>query len=289
MSTSRTRPRGACAPAGMIAVSAKKGTGVEESREAVVRLVPPPSGDERAPAKGLIIDSWFDNYQGVVILARMFDGRLSTGQKIALMSTGRTFDIQKVGVFSPHPKEVESLGPGEVGFVIANIKDVMETKVGDPITDAKRPAAGPLPGFQVGRPMVFAGLYPVVSDHYGQLRIAIEKLRLNDSSFTAEPETSVALGFGFRCGFLGLLHMEIIQERLEREYGMDLITTAPTVGYRAVKQDGTTVEVDSPSRLPEPLELDHIEEPVIHATIHLPAEYLGNVLKLCEERRGGDA
>src|SRR3989304_4699550 len=167
--------------AGMIAVSAKKGTGVEEILEAVVRLVPPPSGDERAPAKGLVIDSWFDNYQGVVSLARMFDGRLSTGQKIALMSTGRTFDIQKVGVFSPHPKEVESLGPGEVG---------------DTITDAKRPAAVPLPGLQVVRPMVFAGLYPVVSDHYGQLRIAIEKLRLNDSSFTAEPETSVALGFG---------------------------------------------------------------------------------------------
>jgi len=271
--------------AGMIAVSAKKGTGVEEILEAVVRLVPPPSGDERAPAKGLIIDSWFDNYQGVVILARMFDGRLSTGQKIALMSTGRTFDIQKVGV-SPHPKEVESLGPGEVGFVIANIKDVMETKVGDTITDAKRPAAVPLPGFQVVRPMVFAGLYPVVSDHYGQLRIAIEKLRLNDSSFTAEPETSVALGFGFRCGFLGLLHMEIIQERLEREYGMDLITTAPTVGYRAICRDSRVVEVDSPARLPEPLDLDHIEEPVILATIHLPSEHLGAVIKLCEERRG---
>ncbi len=272
--------------AGLLAVSAKLGTGVEDILEAVVERVPPPAGDDHAPAKGLIVDSWFDNYQGVIILARMFDGTLSPGQKIALMSTGRTFEIHKVGVFSPHAKEVKSLGPGEVGFVIANIKDVMETKVGDTITDAKRPAAVPLPGFQVVRPMVFSGLYPVVSDHYGQLRIAIDKLRLNDSSFTAEPETSVALGFGFRCGFLGLLHMEIVQERLEREYGMDLITTAPTVGYRAILRNGGMVEVDSPARLPEPLDLDHIEEPVILATIHLPSEHLGAIIKLCEERRG---
>ncbi|HJX15021.1 MAG TPA: translation elongation factor 4 [Candidatus Deferrimicrobiaceae bacterium] len=271
---------------GMIAVSAKKGTGVEEILEAVVRLVPPPSGDENAPTKALIVDSWFDNYQGVVILARIFDGRLAVGQKISLMSTGRTFEIQKVGVFSPHPKEVESLGPGEVGFVIANIKDLNETKVGDTITDAKRPAAVPLPGFQVTRPMVFAGLYPVISDNFGQLRTAIEKLRLNDSSFTAEPETSVALGFGFRCGFLGLLHMEIVQERLEREYGVELITTAPTVGYRAICRDGSVTEVDSPARLPDPLALDHIEEPIILATIHLPSEHLGAIIKLCEERRG---
>ncbi|MGZ8431989.1 MAG: translation elongation factor 4 [Candidatus Deferrimicrobiaceae bacterium] len=271
---------------GLIAVSAKKGTGVEEILEAVVRLVPPPSGDENAPTKALIVDSWFDNYQGVVILARIFDGRLAVGQKISLMSTGRTFEIQKVGVFSPHPKEVGSLGPGEVGFVIANIKDLNETKVGDTITDAKRPAAVPLPGFQVTRPMVFAGLYPVVSDNFGQLRTAIEKLRLNDSSFTAEPETSVALGFGFRCGFLGLLHMEIVQERLEREYGVELITTAPTVGYRAICRDGSVTEVDSPARLPDPLALDHIEEPIILATIHLPSEHLGAIIKLCEERRG---
>ena len=270
----------------ILAVSAKLGTGVEEILEAVVRRVPPPSGDRKAPAKGLIVDSWFDNYQGVIILARMFDGMVLPGQKIALMSTGRVFEIQKVGVFSPHPKEVDALGPGEVGFVIANIKDVRETKVGDTITDAKRPALVPLPGFQVIRPMVFAGLYPVLSDHYGQLRIAIDKLRLNDSSFTAEPETSVALGFGFRCGFLGLLHMEIVQERLEREYGLELITTAPTVGYRAVLQDGNVVEVDSPARLPEPLALDHIEEPIILATIHLPSEHLGAIIKLCEERRG---
>ena len=272
--------------ADILAVSAKLGTGVEEILEAVVRRVPPPAGEGNSSAKGLIIDSWFDNYQGVIILTRMFEGVLLPGQKIALMSTGRTFEIQKVGVFSPHPKEVEKLGPGEVGFVIANIKDVGETKVGDTITDAKRPALVPLPGFKVLRPMVFAGLYPVLSDHYGQVRIAIDKLRLNDSSFTAEPETSVALGFGFRCGFLGLLHMEIVQERLEREYGLELITTAPTVGYRAVLRDGSVVEVDSPARLPEPLALDRIEEPVILATIHLPSEHLGAVIKLCEERRG---
>jgi len=270
----------------VVPASAKMGTGITDILEAVVRRVPPPSGDGKAPTKGLIVDSWFDNYQGVIILARIFDGTLTPGQKISLMSTGRIFEIQKVGVFSPHPKVVDSLGPGEVGFVIANIKDVKETKVGDTITDAKGPAAVPLPGFKVIRPMVFAGLYPVVPDHYGQLRSAIEKLRLNDSSFTAEPETSVALGFGFRCGFLGLLHLEIIQERLEREYAVELITTAPTVGYRAILRNGGVVEVDSPARLPEPLELEAIEEPVILATIHLPSEHLGAVIKLCEERRG---
>ncbi|HZW36150.1 MAG: translation elongation factor 4 [Deltaproteobacteria bacterium] len=270
----------------IIAASAKKGVGVEEILERVVRKIPPPSGDPEAPPKGLIVDSWFDNYQGVVILTRMFDGTLRPGQKIILMSTGSAFEIQKVGVFCPHPKEVDSLGPGDVGFVIANIKDLKETKIGDTITDSRNRASVPLPGFKVVRPMVFAGVYPVVSDEYGQLRTAIEKLRLNDASFTAEPENSVALGFGFRCGFLGLLHMEIIQERLEREYGVELITTAPTVGYRAVKKDGTVETVDSPARLPEPLALDHIEEPFILATLHLPSEFLGAVLKLCEERRG---
>ncbi|HEX9204319.1 MAG TPA: translation elongation factor 4 [Candidatus Deferrimicrobiaceae bacterium] len=271
---------------GMLQVSAKKGTGVPELLERIVRQVPPPQGDPGASAKALIIDSWFDNYVGVVVLTRVFDGSIRPGQRITFMATGNSFEVQKVGVFSPHPQEVEFLGTGEVGFVIANVKELTETKVGDTITDARRPAAMPLPGFKVVRPMVFAGVYPVATDQYSQLRTAIEKLRLNDSSFTAEPESSVALGFGFRCGFLGLLHMEIIQERLEREYGVELITTAPTVGYRAVKTDGSMVEVDSPARLPEPLELDHIEEPLILATIHLPAEYLGGVLKLCEERRG---
>jgi len=270
----------------IIEASAKKGTGIEEILERIVRKVPPPAGEPEAPPKALIVDSWFDNYQGVVILARVFEGTLRPAQKIILMSTGNVFEIQKVGVFCPHPKEVDALGPGEVGFVIANIKDLTETKVGDTITDAKSRAVVPLPGFKVVQPMVFAGFYPVISDEYGQLRTAIEKLRLNDASFTAEPETSVALGFGFRCGFLGLLHMEIIQERLEREYGVELITTAPTVGYRAVKMDGTVELVDSPARLPEPLDLDHIEEPIILATLHLPSEHLGAVLKLCEERRG---
>ncbi len=271
---------------GILSVSAKKGTGVPELLEKVIRQVPPPEGNPDASTKALIIDSWFDNYAGVVVLARVFDGAIRSGQRVTFMATGNSFEVQKVGVFSPHPKELQALGTGEVGFVIANIKELTETKVGDTITDTRRPAAGPLPGFKVVRPMVFAGVYPVASDQYPQLRTAIDKLRLNDSSFTAEPESSVALGFGFRCGFLGLLHMEIIQERLEREYGVQLITTAPTVGYRAVKQDGTVVEVDSPARLPEPLELERIEEPIIHATIHLPSEYLGNVLKLCEERRG---
>jgi len=270
----------------MLQVSAKKGTGVPELLERIVRQVPPPQGDPDAPAKALIIDSWFDNYVGVVVLARVFDGAIVPGQRVTFMATGNSFEVQKVGVFSPHPQEVERLGTGEVGFVIANVKELTETKVGDTITDSRHPAAMPLPGFKVVRPMVFAGVYPVASDQYAQLRTAIEKLRLNDSSFTAEPETSVALGFGFRCGFLGLLHMEIVQERLEREYGVELITTAPTVGYRAVKTDGSVVEVDSPARLPEPLELAHIEEPLILATIHLPAEYLGGILKLCEERRG---
>ncbi|MGE5247634.1 MAG: translation elongation factor 4 [Verrucomicrobiota bacterium] len=271
---------------GMLAVSAKKGTGVPELLETLIRVFPPPQGDPEAPTKALMIDSWFDNYVGVVVLARVFDGSIRSGQRIAFMATGRSFEVQKVGVFAPHPVEVDRLGTGEVGFVIANIKDLTETRVGDTITDARTPASVPLPGFKVVRPMVFAGVYPLATDQYAQLRTAIEKLRLNDSSFTAEPESSVALGFGFRCGFLGLLHMEIIQERLEREYAVELISTAPTVSYRAVRKDGSVVEVDSPARLPEPLELEHIEEPMIAATIHLPSEYLGAVLKLCEERRG---
>jgi len=271
---------------GMLSVSAKTGDGVEQLLENIVKRFPAPRGDVSLPTKALIIDSWFDNYVGVVVLARVFDGEIRAGQKIMLMSTRRSFEVQKIGVFSPHSQEVESLAAGEVGFIVANIKDLNETKVGDTITDARSPAAAPMPGFKVVRPMVFAGIYPLATDQYPQLRTAIEKLRLNDASFTAEPENSVALGFGFRCGFLGLLHMEIIQERLEREYSMELVTTAPTVGYRAVKKDGSVVEVDAPSRLPEPLELEYIEEPMIRASIHLPAEFLGAVLKLCEDRRG---
>jgi GTP-binding protein LepA len=270
----------------MIAASAKKGTGVPEILEEIVRKVPPPSGDPEAPTKALIIDSWFDNYAGVVILVRMIDGTLSPGQKILSMQTGNVNEVQKVGVFRPHAAEVDALGPGEVGFLIANIKELRETKVGDTITDARRPASVALPGFKEVRPMVFAGVYPISSENYPQLRTAIEKLQLNDASLTAEPETSVALGFGFRCGFLGLLHLEIVQERLEREYGVELITTAPTVGYHAILRNGAVQEVDSPARLPDPIELDHIEEPFILATIHMPSEYLGGVLKLCEDRRG---
>ncbi len=270
----------------MISASAKKGTGVPEILEEIVRKVPPPIGDPDAPTKALIIDSWFDNYAGVVILVRMIDGSLTPGQKILSMQTGNINEVQKVGVFCPHPSEVASLGPGEVGFLIANIKELRETKVGDTITDARRPASVAMAGFKEVRPMVFAGVYPISSENYPQLRTAIEKLQLNDASLTAEPETSVALGFGFRCGFLGLLHMEIVQERLEREYGVELITTAPTVGYHAILRDGTVQEVDSPARLPDPIALDHIEEPFILATIHMPSEYLGGVLKLCEDRRG---
>ncbi len=270
----------------MISASAKKGTGVPEILEEIVKKVPPPTGDPDAPTKALIIDSWFDNYAGVVILVRMIDGSLTPGQKILSMQTGNINEVQKVGVFCPHPAEVASLGPGEVGFLIANIKELRETKVGDTITDARRPASVAMPGFKEVRPMVFAGVYPISSENYPQLRTAIEKLQLNDASLTAEPETSVALGFGFRCGFLGLLHMEIVQERLEREYGVELITTAPTVGYHAILRDGTVQEVDSPARLPDPISLDHIEEPFILATIHMPSEYLGGVLKLCEDRRG---
>jgi GTP-binding protein LepA len=270
----------------MIAASAKKGIGVPEILEEIVRKVPPPEGDPDAPSKALIIDSWFDNYVGVVILVRVVDGSLTEGQKIQFMATGKVYEIQKVGVFRPHPSELKTLGTGEVGFIIANIKELRETKVGDTVTDARHPASAPLPGFKEVHPMVFAGIYPISSEEYPNLRTAIEKLQLNDASFTSEPETSVALGFGFRCGFLGLLHMEIIQERLEREYGLELITTAPTVGYHAILRDGSVKEVDSPARLPEPLELDHIQEPFILATIHMPSEFLGGVLKLCEERRG---
>jgi GTP-binding protein LepA len=271
---------------GIIHASAKAGTGVPEIIEEIVKKVPPPQGDPDGPLKALIIDSWFDNYVGVVILVRVVDGAVTPGQRIRFMATGKDFEVNKTGCFAPHPAELPSIGTGEVGFVIAGIKELRETKIGDTVTDARNPAAVPLPGFKEVQPMVFAGLYPMASDNYANLRLAIEKLRLNDSSFTAEPETSVALGFGFRCGFLGLLHMEIIQERLEREYSVDLITTAPTVGYHAHCKDGSVTEVDSPARLPDPIDLDFLEEPFILATIHTPSEYLGTILALCEERRG---
>jgi GTP-binding protein LepA len=269
-----------------ILASAKEGRGTDDILEAIVRDIPPPKGDAAAPTTALIFDSWFDPYHGAVVLIRVFDGSLTKGQHIRMMATGKEFLVTRVGVLAPRAVEVASLGPGEVGILMAGIKEVHDTKIGDTITDADRPAAAPLPGFRPVKPMVFSGLYPAETAQYDALRDAVEKLRLNDSSFTYEPETSLALGFGFRCGFLGLLHMEIVQERLEREFALSLITTAPTVAYRVVRKDGDAVVIDSPAKLPPPLQVDHIEEPYIRASIHLPVEFVGNVLALCEERRG---
>jgi GTP-binding protein LepA len=271
---------------GAILASAKEGIGTEEILEAIVRDIPPPGGTADAPTAALVFDSWFDPYHGAVVLVRLFDGQLTKGQRICMMATGKEFTVTRVGVLAPRAVEVDVLGPGEVGFVMAAIKTIGDTKIGDTITDAERPAAAPLPGFRPVKPMVFSGLYPAEAAQYDALRDAVEKLRLNDSAFSAEHETSVALGFGFRCGFLGLLHMEIVQERLEREFGLSLITTAPTVAYRVVGRDGSAVVIDSPAKLPEPLRIDHIEEPFIRASVHLPVEFLGPVLALCEERRG---
>ncbi|MBI5642536.1 MAG: elongation factor 4 [Deltaproteobacteria bacterium] len=271
---------------GSVLASAKEGIGIKDILEAIVQRIRPPKGETANPLKALVFDSWYDTYQGVVVQVRVFDGVVKAGMKIKFMNTGKTFDVDKVGVFSPGPKEIAELGPGEVGFVIANIKEVRDTNVGDTITDALSPAQTPLPGYKAAKSMVFSGLYPVDSAQYENLKEAMVKLRLNDSSFTFEPETSLALGFGFRCGFLGLFHMEIIQERLEREYGLELITTAPTVIYRVTKTDGTVIHVDNPSNLPPPQYIDLIEEPFILATLHMPAEFLGAILGLCESKRG---
>jgi GTP-binding protein LepA len=269
-----------------ILASAKEGRGIHEVLEGIVRTIPSPRGDANAPLKALLFDSWFDSYQGAVILVRVFEGTLHQGMTIQLMSSGKLYDIQRLGVFAPRPMMVDMLGPGEVGFVMAGIKQVTEARIGDTITDPSRPTAAAFPGFKAVKPMVFAGLYPVDSSDYDALRDAVEKLRLNDASFTYEKESSLALGFGFRCGFLGLLHMEIVQERLEREFELDLITTTPTVEYRVVTTKGESLLVDNPAMLPPEQEIDHIEEPFILATIHVPTEYLGNVLQLCQERRG---
>jgi len=269
-----------------ILASAKEGIGTDEVLEAIVRDIPPPRGDAAAPTRALIFDSWFDPYHGAVVLVRVFDGTLRKGQAIRFMATAKTFQVTRLCVLAPRAVEVAELGPGEVGILSAAIKEVADTRIGDTVTDAERPAPAPLPGFRPVKPMVFSGLYPADSAQYDALRDAVEKLRLNDASFTYEPETSLALGFGFRCGFLGLLHMEIVQERLEREFALDLITTAPTVAYRVVHTDGTAEVIDSPAKLPPPVRIDHVEEPYIRATIHLPAEFLGNVLALCQERRG---
>ncbi len=266
--------------------SAKEGIGIHEILEQIVRKVPPPAGDVDAPLKALIFDSWYDSYQGVIILARIVDGTLKKGERIRLMASGRCYEVLKIGAFTPHPMELPVLGAGEVGFIIAGIKTVHDAKVGDTITHERGGAVTPLPGFQEVKPMVFSGLYPIDTGDYDALRDAMEKLRLNDSSFSFEPENSVALGFGFRCGFLGLLHMEIIQERLEREFGIDLITTAPTVVYRVTDTKGKTFEVDSANKLPDVQYIDSIEEPFILATIHVPNDFVGGVLALCEEKRG---
>lgn len=269
-----------------IAASAKNGIGIEAILEAVVARVPPPRGNPEAPTRALVIDSWFDNYVGVVMLVRVVDGRLARGDTIRLMATGAEHEIDKLGIFTPKGVERESLECGEVGFVIAGIKLLSEAKVGDTITLAARPAAEPLPGFREIKPQVFAGLYPVESSEYDQLREALEKLKLNDAALQFEPETSQALGFGFRCGFLGLLHMEIVQERLEREFDQELITTAPSVVYEVVTKKGEVLRVENPAKLPDPGQIEEIREPIITATIFVPQDYLGPVLTLCNQKRG---
>jgi GTP-binding protein LepA len=267
-------------------ISAKTGLGVEDLLEQLVAKVPAPEGDPAAPLQALIIDSWFDNYLGVVSLVRVVNGSIKRKQKIVMMSTGKSHIVDKLGVFTPKSLNKESLDTGEVGFVIAGIKDIFGAPVGDTITATDEPCAQPLPGFQQVQPRVFAGLYPVESDDYEDLREALNKLNLNDAALQFEPETSQALGFGFRCGFLGMLHMEIIQERLEREYDLDLITTAPTVVYEILKSDETIIEIDNPSKLPPPNEIVEIREPIIEANILVPQDYLGNVISLCIEKRG---
>jgi len=267
-------------------VSAKSGIGIDDLLEQIVTDIPPPEGDPDAPLQALIIDSWFDNYLGVVSLVRVMNGVIRRKQKITIMSTGKAFLAEKVGIFTPKRTELDQIGTGEVGFVVAGIKDIFGAPVGDTITSTDNLAAEPLPGFDSVQPRVFAGLYPVASDDYEDLREALNKLRLNDASLNFEPETSQALGFGFRCGFLGMLHMEIIQERLEREYDLDLITTAPTVIYEVLKNDGSKLFIDNPSKLPELGEIEELREPIIEANILVPQEYLGNVMGLCIEKRG---
>jgi GTP-binding protein LepA len=269
-----------------VMASAKNGIGIQETLEAVVRRVPYPKGDPAAPLRALIFDSWFDPYRGVIILTRIVDGTLRKGQKIRLWSNGKVFDVDGVGFQSPKPVACDELSAGEAGFLFANIKTISDAKVGDTIMDEGGPATEPLPGFQEIKPMVFAGLYPIESHEHGLLRDALEKLRLNDSSFSFEPENSAALGFGFRCGFLGLLHLEIVQERLEREFNIDLITTAPGVRYRITTTAGDAFEIDSPQKFPDPSSIKTVEEPIIDATIITREEYVGEILKLVEEKRG---
>jgi GTP-binding protein LepA len=272
--------------ADVLPVSAKEGKGIRELLERIVAAVPPPRGTLDAPARALVFDAWFDPYVGVVLLVRVADGRLRRGGRIRLMAVGREHEIQALQVADPHPRPVEDLAAGEVGMVIAGLKSLGDVKIGDTLTGLERPATEPLPGFREVKPMVFAGLYPVDAEDYENLKTALEKLVLNDASLSWEPETSAALGFGFRCGFLGFLHAEIVQERLEREYGLNLISTAPTVRYRVVPLQGEPFEIESPAALPDAGEIERIEEPIIEATIHVPHEYVGAVLALCQDRRG---
>ncbi|MFL6276103.1 MAG: translation elongation factor 4 [Blastocatellia bacterium] len=270
----------------VLMISAKQGIGIEEVLESIVRLVPPPTGDPAAPLKALIFDSWFDSYRGVVVLMRVIDGQIRTGMRVRLMNTDKEYQVDALGVLTPKPREIGELGTGEVGFFTASIKTVADVEIGDTVTEAARQTTTPFPGFKRIKPMVFAGLYPVESNRYEELRDALDKLRLNDSSFFYEPESSAALGFGFRCGFLGLLHMEIVQERLEREFDLELITTAPNVRYRVTTTAGETFEIDSPSRLPDPGKIEQIEEPIIRAMIMTNDEFVGPLFALLEERRG---
>ncbi|HEX8139257.1 MAG TPA: translation elongation factor 4 [Pyrinomonadaceae bacterium] len=269
-----------------VLTSAKTGAGVREVLEAIVRDVPPPRGDTDAPLKALIFDSWYDSYRGVIVLFRVIDGAIKPGMKIRFFNTGRDYQVETIGVNRPRPTPIDRLSVGEVGFLTASIKEVADVQIGDTITESARPTREPFPGFQEIKPMVFAGLYPVDTNQYEELRDALDKLRLNDASFFYEPESSAALGFGFRCGFLGLLHMEIVQERLEREFNLDLITTAPGVRYVVTTTDGQTVEIDSPAKMPDPAKIAKIEEPVIMATILTSDDYLGGILPLLEEKRG---
>ena len=266
-------------------VSARQGIGIEEVLEAIIRRIPPPQGDPEAPLRALIFDSTFDTYRGAVAYVRVFDGRVGPGTRIRLMSSGRSFEVDEVGVFSPQMTPVEELAAGEVGYVIANVRNVSDTRIGDTITEAARPTAMPLPGFKPAKPMVFCGLYPVDSNDYAYLREALARLRLNDAALSFEPETSAALGFGFRCGFLGLLHSEIVQERLEREFGLDLVATAASVVYHVLTADGEVLEVDNPAQFPPPEKIEAIEEPFITATIIAPSAYMGPCMDLCRERR----
>jgi GTP-binding protein LepA len=269
-----------------VLISAKTGLNIDGVLEALVTRLPPPQGDADAPLKALLVDSWYDQYLGVVILVRVKDGKLTAGQKIRLMATGAAHQVERVGVSTPKAVMVDTLGPGEIGFITAGIKTVADCRVGDTITEDRRPAETPLPGFQPLQPVVFCGLFPVDTADYEKLRESLAKLRLNDASFEYEPETSAALGFGFRCGFLGLLHLEIIQERLSREFDLDLITTAPSVVYRVHMTNGRVLTLHNPADMPDPVRIDHIEEPWIKATVLVPDDYLGQILALCEERRG---